>query len=243
MEKNYTYGIHSVEEAINSGNEIDKIFVVKGSSNDSIRAIVALARKKHIPYILVPQERLDRITRKNHQGVICFFASISFASLDNLLDSCYQKGKDPVFLMLDGITDVRNFGAIARTAECTGVDGIIVPFKGAAQVGPDAMKTSSGALNHIPVCRVKSLEATVDFLIQSGLTVFTCTEKTNKEIYDVDFTVPSLIVMGSEEKGIQGAIRNRADHEVKIPMKGRINSLNVSVATAVILYELTRQRV
>ncbi len=242
MEKNFIYGIHSVEEALHSDRVIDKVFVVKGSSNEAIRAIVGLARKKQVPYILVPQEKLDRITRKNHQGVICFFSSIEFASLDNILDASFQSGNDPVFLMLDGITDVRNFGAIARTAECTGIDAIIVPFKGAAQVGPDALKTSSGALNHIPVCRVKSLEGTVDFLRTSGLQIVTCTEKTTKEIYDVAFDTPTLIVMGSEEKGIQGTIRNRADHEVKIPMKGKVNSLNVSVATAVILYEMVRQR-
>jgi len=242
MENNFIYGIHSVEEALHSEQEIDKVFVAKGNSNEAVRGIVALARKKQIPYILVPQEKLDRITRKNHQGVICFFSSITFASLDNILDTCFQNGKPAVFLMLDGITDVRNFGAIARTAECTGVDAIIIPFKGAAQVGPDALKTSSGALNHIPVCRVKSLEGTVDFLRKSGLQVITCTEKTNKKIYDVSFTDPTLIVMGSEEKGIQGAIRNRADHEVKIPMKGKINSLNVSVASGIILYEMLRQR-
>jgi len=242
MDNNFTYGIHSVEEALHADTEIDKIFVAKGNSNESVREIVALARKKQVPYLLVPLEKLDRITRKNHQGVICFFSSIQFSSLDNILDNCYQKGKDPVFLMLDGITDVRNFGAIARTAECTAVDAIIIPFKGAAQVGPDALKTSSGALSHVSVCRVKSLEATVDFLKNSGLQIVTCTEKTTKEIYDVDYTIPTVIVMGSEEKGIHAVIRSKADQEVKIPMKGRINSLNVSVATAVILYELVRQR-
>jgi len=239
---NYTYGIHSVEEALHSDTEIDKVFVVKGSANESIRGIVALAKRKHIPYILVPKEKLDRITKKNHQGVICFFASIQFESLDHIIDTCYQKGKDPLILILDGITDVRNFGAIARTAECTSVDAIVIPFKGAAQVGPDALKTSSGALNHIPVCRVKSLERTIEVLQESGMTVFSCTEKASSDMHEADFSLPCAIVMGSEEKGIQPAIREASNEQVKIPMSGKVNSLNVSVATAVILYEAVRQR-
>lgn len=242
MKDNFTYGIHSVEEALHSDTEIDKVFVVKGSSNDSIRGIVALARKKNVPYILVPQEKLDRITRKNHQGVICFFSAIQFKSLDHIVDDSFQQGKNPLILVLDGITDVRNFGAIARTAECVAVDAIVVPFKGAAQVGPDALKTSSGALNHIPVCRVKDLERTIEFLQTSGFSVFACTEKGNVNIGEADFSNPTAIIMGSEEKGVQNALRNQANQEVKIPMKGKINSLNVSVATAVVLYEALRQR-
>ncbi|MFK7900886.1 MAG: 23S rRNA (guanosine(2251)-2'-O)-methyltransferase RlmB [Cyclobacteriaceae bacterium] len=241
-EDNFIYGVHSVEEALCAEKEIDKLFIAKGNSSDAMRGIVREARQKNIPYLIVPPEKLDRITRKNHQGVICFYSAISFASLDNVVMNCFEQGENPLLLMLDGVTDVRNFGAIARTAECVGVNAIVIPFKGGAQVGPDALKTSSGALLHIPVCRVKSLEATLEFLQSSGIQVVTCTEKAKAPIYEADFSQPTVVVMGSEEKGIQPEVRAKADQELLIPMKGKINSLNVSVATSVILYEALRQR-
>ena len=237
------FGIHAVKETLSSDQEIEKIFLQKGLRSAQAKEISAEARRHNIPISLVPVEKLNRITRKNHQGVICYVSPIQYASLDNILESCFSSGKEPFFLVLDQITDVRNFGAIARTAECAGIDAIIIPNKGAAQVNSDAMKTSAGALNHIPICRTSHLKESVQFLKESGIAIVACTEKGNASIYDAQLSGPLAIVLGSEESGISNEIRALADQEAKIPLQGTIGSLNVSVATAIITFEALRQRI
>ena len=236
------FGVHSVLETLRSGKEVEKIFLQKGLRNEHSQEVSQLARNRNIPLSIVPQEKLHRITKKNHQGVICFVSPINYAPLENVVAGIFEKGEDPFILVLDGITDVRNFGAIARSAECAGVHAIVIPSKNSAQVNEDAMKTSVGAFNFIPVCRVHHLEKAIDYLQQSGISVVTCTEKATKNIYNFNYKSPIAIVMGSEETGVSDEIRKIANQEVKIPMKGQISSLNVSVATSIIAFEAVRQR-
>jgi 23S rRNA (guanosine2251-2'-O)-methyltransferase len=237
--KEVVFGIQSVLETIRAGKEIDKILVQRELGN---LEVLEFARLKNIPLQKVPTEKLDRITRKNHQGVIAFVSAINYAKIENIVADTYEKGQVPLLLILDRITDVRNFGAIARTAECVGVHAIVIPTKGAAQINSDAMKTSSGALNFLPVCREENLFQTVKYLQNSGFQVVGCTEKVSKTIYEVDFKDPTAIVMGSEEDGISDEILRICDNLTTIPMTGRVGSLNVSVATGVILFETLRQR-
>lgn len=234
------FGTQAVLETLRAGKEIDKLFVQRELGNNEL---VKLAEERGVPISKVPVEKLDRLTRKNHQGVICFISAINYASLHNVLSSVFEQGKVPLVLILDRITDVRNFGAIARTVECAGAQAIVVPLKGAAEINSDAMKTSSGALNFIPVCREASLNETVRYLQESGIQVVACTEKTDKTIYEIDFTIPTALVMGSEEDGISLDILRKADQLAKIPLSGQIGSLNVSVATGIALYEAIRQRI
>jgi 23S rRNA (guanosine2251-2'-O)-methyltransferase len=236
------FGVHSVLETLRSGKEVEKIFLQKGMRNEHSQEISQLARSRNIPMSIVPQEKLHRVTRKNHQGVICFVSPINYAPLENVVAGIFESGEDPFILVLDGITDVRNFGAIARSAECAGVHAIIIPAKNSAQVNEDAMKTSVGAFNFIPVCRVAYLDRAVDYLKQSGISVVTCTEKATKSVYHFNYKSPIAIVMGSEETGVSDEIRKMSDQEVKIPMQGQIGSLNVSVATSIIAFEAVRQR-
>ncbi|MCS6834048.1 MAG: 23S rRNA (guanosine(2251)-2'-O)-methyltransferase RlmB [Flammeovirgaceae bacterium] len=236
------YGIQPVLEAFASGRTIDKIMIQKGSENPLLKEIQAKAYQYHVPTLQVPIEKLSKITRKNHQGVIALMAAVDFTPLHQLLPTVFEKGEIPLVLLLDRITDVRNLGAIARSAECAGVHGIIVPFKETAQLGSDAMRTSAGALHHVPVCREKSLKQTVKFLQESGLQVVACTEKAEKNLYQMDFTLPTAIVVGSEEDGISPEILQSVDELVRIPMCGKVSSLNVSVATGVMLFEVRRQR-
>lgn len=233
------FGTQAVLETLRAGKEIDKLLVQRELGNNEL---VKLAEERGVPVSKVPVEKLDRLTRKNHQGVICFISAINYASLHNVLSGVFEQGKVPLILMLDRITDVRNFGAIARTVECAGAQAIVVPLKGAAEINSDAMKTSSGALNFIPVCREASLNETVRYLQESGIQVVACTEKTDQTIYEIDFTVPTALVMGSEEDGISLDIIRKADQLAKIPLSGQIGSLNVSVATGIALYEAIRQR-
>ena len=243
MEKtDMIYGTRAVIEAIRAGKEIEKIMIQSSLANDLIKELISLAREKHVPYTFVPQEKLKRFSTKNHQGVICLLASVTYASLDNLIDRAYSEGREPFLLILDRITDVRNFGAIARTAECAGVDGIVIGEKGNALITSDAMKTSAGALNHLSICREKDLKKTVQFLRENGIRIIACTEKASQNIYDVEFSGPIAMIMGSEEDGIADALLRDADELVKIPMKGKIGSLNVSVATGVAIYEIVRRR-
>ncbi|WP_026997534.1 23S rRNA (guanosine(2251)-2'-O)-methyltransferase RlmB [Flectobacillus major] len=237
--KDIVFGIQSVLETLRSGKEIDKILVQRELGS---LEVLEFARLRGIPVQKVPTEKLDRITRKNHQGVIAFVSAINYAKLDNVVAGIYEKGEIPLLLILDRITDVRNFGAIARTAECTGVNAIVIPTKGAAQINADAMKTSSGALNFLPVCREENLYQTVKYLQESGIQVVGCTEKVSKNIFDLDFSIPTAIIMGSEEDGISDELLKIADDLASIPMTGRVGSLNVSVANGVILYEAVRQR-
>jgi len=236
------YGTRAVMEAINAGRQIERILIQKGISNDLIRGLHQLAREKNVSFTYVPIEKLNRLSSKNHQGVICVLSSIQYASLDNIIHETYSAGLEPFFLLLDRITDVRNFGAIARTAECAGINALIIAEKGNAPITGDAMKTSSGALNHLPVCREKDLKKTIQFLHENGIMVVACTEKASKNIYEVEFNKPVALIMGSEEDGISDTLLKDADELVKIPMKGQIGSLNVSVAAGVAIYEVLRQK-
>ena len=236
------YGTRAVMEAIRAGKEIEKIMIQSSLANDLIKELISLAREKHVPYTFVPQEKLKRVSTKNHQGVICILASVSYASLDNLIDRAYSEGREPFLLILDRVTDVRNFGAIARTAECAGVDCIVIGEKGNAPITSDAMKTSAGALNHLSICREKDLKKTMKFLRENGIRILACTEKASQNIFDVQLNGPIALIMGSEEDGISDALLRDADELVKIPMKGKIGSLNVSVATGVAIYEVVRTR-
>jgi 23S rRNA (guanosine2251-2'-O)-methyltransferase len=244
MEKeNFIYGLHPVTEAIKSGQEIDRIFFKKGMQGSFSAELLQLAKTHQIPFQFVPQEKLDRITRKNHQGVIAMISQISYESLENLVQMVFEEGKTPLFLILDGITDVRNFGAISRTAECAGVHGIIIPMLGSAQINEEAVRTSAGALLRIPVCREKSLKTTATFLKESGITLIAATEHATENYFEKEYAGPAAIIMGSEETGVSPELLRACDHMVKIPMQGEISSLNVSVAAGVLLFEVVRQRI
>ena len=238
----FIYGSRAIIEAINAGKEIDKLLLQKDVKNELTTELLIAARDFNIPVQKVPIEKLNRITRKNHQGAVAFVSSVVYASLDNIISEAYSKGEVPLLIVLDRITDVRNFGAIARTAECVGAHGIVIPSRGSAQVGSDAMKTSAGALNFIPVCRADNLKITLREIRDNGITVLACTEKASDLVYQHDLTVPIALLMGSEEDGISPEYLKLADQLCKLPIKGNIESLNVSVATSVVLYEVVRQR-
>ncbi len=239
----YIYGIRPVIEAMNSGKSIEKIYMKSGLRNNISSDIYILAKEKSIPLQVVPPVKLQKLSgNKNHQGVIALVSLITYQNIELLLPGIYEKGQDPFFLFLDGITDVRNIGAIARTAECSGAHGIIIPGKGSAQINADAVKTSAGALQHIPVCRSFNIKKTITFLKNSGLHIICASEKASSSIYQSDYTVPFLLIMGNEEKGISNDILEMSDEIVKIPLIGNIKSLNVSVAASVIMYEAVRQR-
>lgn len=236
------YGTRAVIEAIAAGKEIDKVMIQSGLSNDLVKELINVARNNNVPITFVPAEKLKRISTKNHQGVICLLSVVSFASVDDLIYRAYNEGREPFFLILDRVTDVRNFGAIVRTAECAGVDGIILPDKGSVPITSDAMKTSAGALNHLPICREKDLKKTIQLLHDNGIRVVACTEKTERSIYQLNLTGPVTIILGSEEDGISDVLLRQADDLAQIPLKGKIGSLNVSVAAGIALYEVVRQK-
>lgn len=239
---NLIYGIRPVIESIRSGREFDKLFIQKGLRGEHMAELYALLKEFEIPYQHVPVEKLNRLTRKNHQGVAGFVSAVAFQPLEEVVQMIFEKGETPLLLILDRVTDVRNFGAIARTAECAGAHAIVFPMQGSAQVNADAMKTSAGALNNIPVCRSKNLSRTIDYLKEAGLQIVAATEKTNVRLYDVDFRLPTAIIMGSEDDGVSPAYLRKCDHTISIPMHGKTASLNVSVATGVVVYEALRQR-
>ena len=237
------YGIRAIIEAINSNEEIDKVFLQKGLKGDLIRDLESLLRRKEITTSYVPVEKLNRLTKNNHQGAVANISPISFHSLEELVEETQKKEKPALFLLLDQLSDVRNFGAIIRTAECTGVDGIIIQKKGAAPVTADTIKTSAGAAFKIPIAKVEHLKDAVFYLQASGIQIVSASEKTNTSVYDIDFKTSIAIVMGSEDRGITPSILKVSDHCAKIPLLGEIGSLNVSVACAVMLYEVVRQRI
>ncbi len=236
------FGIRAVMEAIESGKEIESLWVQRGLGGSLFLELKQLLREYGIAYQQVPVEKLNRLTRKNHQGVVAVISPIVYQKAEDIIPLIYEQGKVPLVLVLDGITDVRNMGAIARTAECAGVHALIIPRKGSAEINPDAIKTSSGALYNIPVCRHEHLRTTVKFLQDSGLQIVACTEKAASDLYGVDYTVPTAVIMGAEDTGISDELVRMADHLVKIPMYGEIASLNVSVSTGVVIYEAIRQR-
>lgn len=243
MEKtDMIYGTRAVIEAIRAGKQIEKIMIQSGLTNDLIKELIHTAKDKKVSYTFVPADKLKRLSAKNHQGVVCVLSAVSYSSLDNVIQSAYDEGREPFLLILDRVTDVRNFGAIARTAECAGVDAIIIGEKGSAPITSDAMKTSAGALNHLPVCREKDLKITLKFLRENGIQIVACTEKTKQAIYDIQVDGPIALIMGSEEDGISDTLLKDADHLASIPMKGKIGSLNVSVASGIAIYEIIRRR-
>jgi len=241
-EKNYIFGIRAIIEAVEAGKTIDKLFIQKGLHNDLFAELWKLVREKRINYKHVPLEKINRLTRKNHQGVFAFISPIDFHNIEDVIPKLYEEGKNPLVLVLDRITDVRNFGAIARTAECAGVDTILIPEQNAAAINADAIKTSAGALHKVTVCRTWNLKLALQFMKESGIQLIGCTEKTQDDMYKPDYTTPTAIIIGSEEDGVSPEFLKMCDARAKIPMKGKIASLNVSVATGVILYEAIRQR-
>lgn len=241
--KDFIFGIRAIIEAINSGKQIDKLMIRSGLKGELIQELMPLVREFQIPFQYVPNERINRVTMKNHQGVLAFISPIEFQNIENILPSLYERGKNPLFVVLDKVTDVRNFGAITRTAECAGADAIIIPEKGSAQISGDAVKTSAGALLNIPVCRVKSLTATIKFLQESGIQIVAATEKATDMYYKTDFSIPTAILMGAEDKGVDMEYLRIADQMVKIPILGEIESLNVSVAASILIYEAVKQRI
>ncbi len=236
------FGLRPIMEALRAGKEIDRLFVQTGLKNELFGELMSLLKKHNVSFQYVPVEKLNRLTSKNHQGVVGYISSITYQKIQDVLPLIFEAGKTPLLLILDRITDVRNFGAIARTAECSGVHAIIIPTRGAAQINSDAMKTSTGALHTIPVCREENLKEVIDFLRESGLQVIACTEKTTDMYYQQDYTLPVAIIMGSEENGVSQECIKSADALARIPLLGQISSLNVSVATGVVLFEAVRQR-
>ena len=236
------FGTRAVMEAIRAGREIEKIFIQAGLNNDLTKELITVAKENEVPLSFTPQQKLNKLSSKNHQGVICLLSAVKYSALEDLIDQAYANGKEPFFLILDRITDVRNFGAIARTAECAGLTGIIIPDKGNAPITGDAMKTSAGALSYLPVCRIRDLKKTIQTLKENGIQVLACTEKAATDIYEADLVSPVAIILGSEEDGISPALLKEADQLVKIPMFGNIASLNVSVSAGIALYEVIRQK-
>jgi len=240
--KEMVFGTRAVMEAIKAGREIEKIYIQAGLNNELIRELINTATAHKVPFSFIPQQKLNSMSSKNHQGVICLLALVTYAPLENIIDRSYQEGRDPFFLILDRITDVRNFGAIARTVECAGLDAIIIGDKGNAPISADAIKTSAGALHHLPVCREKDMTKTFALLKDNGIQVVACTEKAGKTLYEMELNSPLALVVGSEEDGISPDMLKAADHLAKIPMRGQIGSLNVSVAAGVAIYEAVRQK-
>ena len=243
MEKDDSiFGTRAVIEALKSGRTIERVLIRKGIDNELFAELFQLIKDFGIPFQFVPVERINRITRKNHQGVLAFVPAVDFVNFEILVPGLFESGKDPLILVLDQITDVRNFGAIVRTASCGGVDAIVIPEKGIARIGADVVKTSAGAIHTMPVCQVKSLPATIRFLKDSGIMTVAASEKAGLVYTDCRMDGPLAIVMGAEDKGISSQVLKLADAQVRIPIFGKIESLNVSVAAGVMIYEAVRQR-
>lgn len=238
----YIFGIRAVMEAVNAGRDIDRVYIRKGLSGPLAQELTELLRANRILTRYVPAEKLDKITRKNHQGVIAILSAVLYHQLGNLVPQLFEDGVMPFIVILDGVTDVRNFGAIARTCECAGADAIVIPDHGSVSVGGDAVKTSAGALLHLPVCREHSVVGAVKYLKNSGFKVVAVSEKADINYTTASYTEPTALVMGAEDSGISDEVIRECDTFVSIPMFGSISSLNVSVAAGVLIYEVVRQR-
>ncbi|NAS32326.1 23S rRNA (guanosine(2251)-2'-O)-methyltransferase RlmB [Flavobacteriaceae bacterium R38] len=242
-QNNQIFGIRAIIEAINAGKTIDKVFIQKGLRGSLFNELDILLKKNHISVSFVPIEKLNRLTKKNHQGVIANIAPINFYDLENLVAKTLESEETPLFLLLDQLSDVRNFGAIIRTAECTGVSGIIIQKKGGAPVTADTVKTSAGAIFNVPICKVDHIKDAIYYLQASDIKVIAASEKTDTLIYNIELNEPVAIVMGAEDVGISPSVLKIVDETAKLPMKGSIKSLNVSVACGTLLYEVVRQRI
>lgn len=236
------FGIRAIIEAVNAGETIDKVFLQKGLRGELFGELESLLNRNSINKSYVPVEKLNRLTKKNHQGAVAQISPIEFHDLETLVMNITESGKTPLFLLLDQLSDVRNFGAIIRTAECTGVNGIIIQKKGGAPVNGDTIKTSAGAVFKVPICKVDHIKDAVFYMQASGIKVIAATEKTNDTLYDVSFKEPCAIIMGSEGRGINPSTLKVVDAKAKLPILGEIESLNVSVACGAFLYEAVRQR-
>ncbi|MDD3079144.1 MAG: 23S rRNA (guanosine(2251)-2'-O)-methyltransferase RlmB [Paludibacter sp.] len=241
-EKDMIFGIRAVIEAIQASKEIDKILLRRDMTSELSRELFAALNGLEVPVQKVPLEKLNRITMKNHQGVIAFISPVTYQRIEDIIPTLYEEGKMPFIVVLDGVTDVRNFGAIARTCECAGVDAIVVPLKGGAALNGDAVKTSAGALLKIPVCREHNLVNALKYIASSGIKILAASEKASENYNKVSMTEPIALVMGSEDEGVAPEHLRLCDEMVKIPMLGTIDSLNVSVAAGVLIYEAVRQR-
>lgn len=243
MEKdNQIFGIRAIIEAINAKKEIDKVFVQKEAQGDLMQDLMKTMKRNNINFSYVPVEKLNRLTPNNHQGAVATIAPISFVSLETMVESVIESGKKPLFLILDQLSDARNFGAIIRTAECTGVDGIIIQKQGSAPVNGDTVKTSAGAVFNVPICKVDHIKDAIFYLQGSGIKTVAATEKTEHHIYDINLNEGLAIIMGSEDRGVNPSVLKIVDEKAKLPMFGTIESLNVSVACGAFLYEALRQR-
>ncbi len=244
MEKKdeYIYGIRPAIEAIKTGKEIERVFIQNGLKGEIFRELFNLIKELNIPFQFVPVEKLNRLSRQNHQGIITFLSRITYQKLENLVPFVYEQGRTPLFLILDRITDVRNIGAIARTAECAGADGLVIPAKNSARINSDAIKTSSGALYNLPVIRSEKIKEDILFLKDSGLKIIAATEKSSLQYTETSYNEPLALILGSEGEGISAEYLRLCDATVRIPVFGEIESLNVSVAAGILLYEIIRQR-
>ncbi len=236
------FGINPILEALQSNTVIDKVFIQKDIPNQKIESILQNMENSDISISFVPIEKLNRLTKGNHQGIVAITSPISFSSIETVVEDALAKEKAPLFIILDQISDVRNFGAIIRTAECTGVDAIIIQKKGGAPITGDTVKTSVGAIFNIPICKVDHIKDAIFYLKASNITTIAATEKTQQSIYDIDLQQPLAIIMGSEGKGVSKSVLNLVDEKGALPLMGQVNSLNVSVACGAILYEIVRQR-
>ena len=242
QDTDFIFGLRAVEEALKSGQHCDKVLIRKGMGGDTIDLIKEMMRDHRVPLQQVPDAKLNRITRKNHQGIIALMSPIPFQQVESVIMDVFERGEEPFFLMLDEVTDVRNFGAIVRTAECAGAHGVIIPQKGSARIGGDAVKTSAGALYNIPVCRTPNLKKTALYLKDSGLKTNAATEKTDNFYFQSDLSGPVLLIMGAEDKGISNQLLEVVDIKAALPVNGKIASLNVSNAASVLIYDIIRQR-
>ena len=240
--EDFIFGTRAVIEAIKNNRPVEKVLIKKGLDNVLFAELFQQIKENNIPFQFVPVEKINRITRKNHQGILAFLAAVEYTHIEALVPILFESGVDPFILVLDQITDVRNFGAIVRTAECGGVHAIVIPEKGMARIGADAVKTSAGALHSVPVCRVKNLQNTMRFLRNSGIKTIAATEKATTIYTDSKMNMPVAIILGAEDEGISPEVLIMTDEQVKIPLFGKIESLNVSVAAGLMIYESIRQR-
>jgi len=237
------FGIRAIIEAINAGKEIDKVFIQKEAQGDLMQELMKALKKNNVNFSYVPVEKLNKLSKfNNHQGAVASIAPIKFVTMEQLVEGVLEKKENPLFLILDQLSDARNFGAIIRTAECTGVDGIIIQKQGSAPVNGDTVKTSAGAVFNVPICKVNHIKDAVFYLQGSGISTVAATEKTESNIYDINFNKGIAIIMGSEDKGVNPSVLKIVDEKAKLPMFGTISSLNVSVACGAFLYEAVRQR-